>query len=196
MVLEGVPWVVRTGARWKDLPTRLPAYQTCHCRFQAWVRSGMLDRLLQAFYEDLVERGHVNLAEWLIDGSFVPAKGGAIVSMTVPEARAARSWQSRTALVNTNALHLAVAAPHEVTLVHDTLDPAFGLDHPARLIGDTAYDSDVLDEQLAAEGIEMIARNRKNRTKTQDGRPLRRAKRRFLVERLFAPSDSEGKLPS
>ena len=32
----------------------------------------------------------------------------------------------------------------------------------------------------------MIARNRRNRAKTQDGRPLRRAKRRFVVERLFA----------
>ena len=84
------------------------------------------------------------------------------------------------------AVHLAAAAPHEVTLVHSTLDAAFGFDHPARLIGDTAYDSDLLDEQLASEGIEMIARNRKNRAKTQDGRPLRRAKRRFVVERLFA----------
>lgn len=84
------------------------------------------------------------------------------------------------------ALSLAAAAPHEVTLVHDALDASFGFDHPQRLIGDTAYDSDQLDIDLAAQGIEMIARNRKNRIKSQDGRPLRRAKRRFLIERLFA----------
>ncbi|WP_084473885.1 IS5 family transposase [Deinococcus pimensis] len=186
LVLEGVLWVLRTGAPWKDLPRRFPPYQTCHRRFQQWVRSGLLDRILQALYEDLVERGQVKFDEWFIDGSFVPAKGGALLSLTVPEVRGARSWQSRTAMVNTNAVHLAPAAPHEVTLVHRTLDATFGLDHPARLIGDTAYDSDLLDEQLAAEGIEMIARNRKNRTKTQDGRPLRRARRRFVVERLFA----------
>ncbi len=99
LVLEGVLWVLRTGARWKDLPGRFPPYQTCHRRFQQWVRSGLLDRVLQALYEDLVERGQVKLDEWFIDGSFVLAKGGALLSITVPEARGARSWQSRTAMV-------------------------------------------------------------------------------------------------
>jgi hypothetical protein len=48
------------------------------------------------------------------------------------------------------------------------------------LIGDKAYDSDALDEQLAEKyGIEMISPNRSNRKqKTQDGRPLRRYCRR------------------
>lgn len=58
---------------------------------------------------------------------------------------------------------------------------------PERLIGDKAYDSDKLDEKLAEDyGIEMIAPNRRNRGKTQDGRKLRRYKRRWRVERLFA----------
>jgi len=59
---------------------------------------------------------------------------------------------------------------------------------PERLIGDKAYDSDALDEQLAEEyGIEMISPNRSNRKlKTQDGRPLRRYRRRWKVERIFA----------
>ena len=58
---------------------------------------------------------------------------------------------------------------------------------PARLVGDKAYDSDALDTQLATEyGIELIAPNRRRRGKTQDGRPLRRYRRRWKVERLFA----------
>nr|RIX96730.1 hypothetical protein D3W47_19695 [Deinococcus sp. RM] len=61
------------------------------------------------------------------------------------------------------AVHVASASPHEVTLVHDTLDATFGFDHPKRLIGDRAYDSDALDAELAREGIEMIAPNRRNR---------------------------------
>ena len=57
----------------------------------------------------------------------------------------------------------------------------------SRLIGDKAYDSDGLDNKLAAEyGIELIAPNRRNRTKTHDARPLRRYKRHWNVERLFA----------
>ena len=55
-------------------------------------------------------------------------------------------------------------------------------------MGDRAYDSDLLDEALKEQGIEMIAPHRKNRTKrrTQDGRKLRRYKSRWKVERLFA----------
>ena len=69
-----------------------------------------------------------------------------------------------------------------------TLDERFVDEQPQRLIGDKAYDSDVLDQRLLAErGIEMIAPHRKNRRQTtQDGRPLRRYKRRWKVERLFA----------
>jgi len=59
---------------------------------------------------------------------------------------------------------------------------------PERLIGDKAYDSDPLDESLLERGIEMIAPHRKNRKnkKTQDGRKLRRYRRRWKIERLFA----------
>jgi transposase len=59
---------------------------------------------------------------------------------------------------------------------------------PERLIGDKAYDSDPLDETCEALGVKMIAPHKSNRTKqnTQDGRELRRYKRRWKVERLFA----------
>jgi len=59
---------------------------------------------------------------------------------------------------------------------------------PERLIGDKAYDSDALDQTLAEQyGIAMISPNRRNRKqKTQDGRQLRRYRRRWKVERLFA----------
>lgn len=75
-----------------------------------------------------------------------------------------------------------------MTLVEATLEGRFVDEVPRRLIGDRAYDSDPLDERLAAQGIEMIAPHRKNRTRprTQDGRPLRRYRRRWKVERLFA----------
>jgi transposase len=86
------------------------------------------------------------------------------------------------------ALHAQSASPHEVTLVEPTLESAFVKEKPERLIGDKAYDSDPLDESLLEKGIEMIAPHRKNRKKkkSQDGRKLRRYKRRWKVERLFA----------
>ena len=76
----------------------------------------------------------------------------------------------------------------QVTLVAPTLDSRFVADLPERLIGDRAYDADPLDEALVELGIEMIAPHRRGRTrpKTQDGRPLRRFRRRWKIERLFA----------
>ncbi len=85
------------------------------------------------------------------------------------------------------AIHTDSASPHEVTLVEKTLNNLFLDEVPEKIIGDKAYDSDKLDTKLALEwGIEMIAPNRKNTCKTQDGRPLRRYAKRWKVERLFA----------
>jgi len=86
------------------------------------------------------------------------------------------------------ATYTTSASPHEVTLVEATLDARTVEELPERLIGDRAYDSDKLDVALGEQGIEMIAPHRRNRKrpKTQDGRPLRRYKRRWKVERLFA----------
>jgi transposase len=86
------------------------------------------------------------------------------------------------------AIHVASATPHEVTLVEATLERRFTRARPHRLIGDRAYDSDPLDTRLRAQGVELIAPHRRNRKKppTQDGRPLRRYRRRWKVERLNA----------
>jgi len=81
------------------------------------------------------------------------------------------------------------ARPHEVTLVDDTLDACFLENVPEKITGDLAYDSDPLDRRLAEErGVEMIAPHKCNRRQpsTQDGRILRRYKKRWKVERFFA----------
>ena len=98
-VLNGILWVLRTGAQWSEMPDRYPSYQTCHRRFQQWSRAGVMDRLLRALAEDLERRGKINLDECFIDGSFSAAKKGAVGSAKPSGARAARSWQLQTALV-------------------------------------------------------------------------------------------------
>jgi len=86
------------------------------------------------------------------------------------------------------AVHTTSASPHEVRLVERTICERFTDERPKKLIGDKAYDSDPLDEQLKKLGIELIAPHKANRKKvqTQDGRKLRRYKRRWKIERLFA----------
>jgi transposase len=86
------------------------------------------------------------------------------------------------------AIHVASASPHEVTLVDATLAARFLKELPTRRIGDKAYDSHRLDQHLATNyDIELIAPHSPHRrSKTQDGRPLRRKRRRWEIERLFA----------
>ena len=85
------------------------------------------------------------------------------------------------------ALCTACASPHEVTLVKATLAESLTSAWPERLIGDAAYESDTLDHELAPLGVALIAPHRRNRKHpTQDGRVLRRYRRRWKIERLFA----------
>jgi transposase len=85
------------------------------------------------------------------------------------------------------AVDVASASPAEVRLVISTLEARFIPELPERLIGDKAYDSDPLAAQLADGDVELIAPHRSNRkVNTQDGRSLRRYRRRWKVERLFA----------
>jgi transposase len=79
------------------------------------------------------------------------------------------------------------ATPHEVKLATQTLVQIVVPDAPQNLIGDNAYDSDKLDRELRQYGIELIAPHRTNRKNTtQDLRRLRRYRRRWKIERLFA----------
>ena len=98
-VLNGILWILRSGARWKDLPERFPPYQTCHRRFQAWVRSGVLRLVLEVLAEDLRERGQIDLSECFIDGTFIVAKRGGERWVPPSGARARSSWQWQTLLV-------------------------------------------------------------------------------------------------
>ena len=76
-VLAGILWRLRTGARWQNLPSRFPPHQTCHRRFQMWVKDGTLKSVLESIAEDLRNRGELDLSECFIDGTFVSAKKGA-----------------------------------------------------------------------------------------------------------------------
>jgi transposase len=85
------------------------------------------------------------------------------------------------------AIGIASGERHETKLVVETLRQRFLRKLPRRLIGDRAYDSDGLDAELKTMGIELIApHNPTRKNLTQDGRPLRRYRRRWHVERLFA----------
>src|SRR5579863_2742482 len=73
-VLNGILWVMRTGAPWHDLPNRYPPYQTCHRRFQLWARSGTMYRVLAHLARELAAAGGYDFSEAFIDATFAGAK--------------------------------------------------------------------------------------------------------------------------
>ncbi len=86
-------------------------------------------------------------------------------------------------------ISLHSASPAEVTLVEETLDTVqVNEAQLMRLIADKAYDSAPLRKRLAEQNIEQITPHKRNRVKKklQDGRPLRRYKRRWIIERTIA----------
>ena len=95
-------------------------------------------------------------------------------------------------LVDGHGLPLAIdvdsASPAEVTLIEPLLEQAVTPYVPTRLIYDRAADSDALRERLAERGIELICPHRKGRARpaTQDGRPFRRYRKRWIVERTIS----------
>jgi transposase len=97
-VLNGILWVLRTGAPWADLPRRYPPPQTCHDRFQKWEREGVLDRVLTTLAEDLRRRGKIDLSEAFIDGTHAGAKRGVLRLESLAAAKRPRSWQWQTAM--------------------------------------------------------------------------------------------------
>jgi transposase len=98
-VLNGVMWVLRTGAPWADLPERYPSFHTCHRRFQQWVRSGVMKGVLEALALHLKVRGALDVKEAFIDGSFAPAKKGGPRSGKQNAAKARKSWPCQIATV-------------------------------------------------------------------------------------------------
>jgi transposase len=84
---------------------------------------------------------------------------------------------------------VASASPHETKLVAPTIEQRFLAETPKCLIGDRAYDRDPLDVQIRERfGVQLVAPHKWTRSQapTQDRRVLRRYRRRWKIERLFA----------
>ena len=98
-VLNGVLWVLGTGAQWRELPEKYPPFQTCHRRFQQWIRTGKLEEALRLLARLLYEQGKLNLEEAFVDATFASAKKGASRSALPAGARVRRSSLSPLATV-------------------------------------------------------------------------------------------------
>jgi transposase len=92
--LEGILWVLKTGARWQDLPRDRgwPSYSTCRRRLLDWDEQGLWVAIWRAFLAELDAQGQLDWSESFADGSFAPAKKGAMPSEKPRKAREQSGW--------------------------------------------------------------------------------------------------------
>jgi transposase len=95
--LEGILWVLRSGARWKDLPRSFPSYVTCWRRFVEWSGDGVWDKAWSRLVGQLDRQGQVDWEEGFADGTFASAKKGAISSGRPSGAKGPSLWSWSTA---------------------------------------------------------------------------------------------------
>jgi transposase len=98
-VVEGILWVLKTGARWRDLPTEYPSASTCWRRLRQWEQQGVWLKVWRQFLSELDQRGKLDWSESFLDGSFAPAKKGARASAKPSGAKARSGWWWSTAKV-------------------------------------------------------------------------------------------------
>lgn len=91
-VLEGILWILRTGARWQDLPEQYPSPSTCWRRLQRWEEQGVWLEIWRTFLATLDQRGQLDWSEAFADGSFAPAKKGGLVLAKPSGGKAQSGW--------------------------------------------------------------------------------------------------------
>jgi transposase len=187
--LRGIFWILDNGAKWKSRPREFGSKSAVHRWFQVWVEAGVFEAIMRDAGELVEERDGYKLYECYIDGTFCKAKGG---GDGIGPTKAGKGVKIMV-LVDAMGLPVAVttgsASPHESKLVQGLFEFMLSHEWPERIVGDKAYDSDALDDELDEVGVELIAPHRANRKPenvTQDGRPRRRYVRRWTVERTIA----------
>jgi transposase len=112
-IVNGILWILHTGAPWRDLPERYGPWQTVFTRFNGWRRDGTWVRIVTSLLDELDDKGQLDHDLWCIDGSVIRAsraaagggKKGAVrggwedVSRRKPRSRLTMRWGVREAVL-------------------------------------------------------------------------------------------------
>lgn len=111
-VFLGILWVLKTGARWRDVPEPYPSGVTCWRRLKMWEEEEVWLDMWRAFLGQLDRRGRLDWSESFADASFAPAKKGALMSERPSGARVQSGWWWSTARVFLSEVSLP--RPHQL----------------------------------------------------------------------------------
>jgi len=183
-ILGGILWILVSGAQWCLLPREIfPPKSTCYY----WFNKFRKDRVLDMIMNKLNISDLKIVDEAYIDATFTEAKQG---GLKVGGTKAGKGSKIFAVISKEKkVLHLSIenASPHEALFVPSIITDINKKTKVLNLIGDKAYDSFPLKETAMKMGVQMISPDRINRIHNkQDGRRLRRYKRRHRVENFFA----------
>src|SRR5579863_6180344 len=105
-MLDGILWVLVTGAAWRDLPEPFGPWETVYYYFARWQQTGVFEKIIQALQIKLDEAGQLDWSAWCVDGTSIRASraaGGAAQKVSIRT-----SWNLRITPWDTAA---AASAP-------------------------------------------------------------------------------------
>src|SRR5512147_776505 len=76
-LINGILWILHTGAPWRDLPERYGPWQTVFTRFNGWRRDGTWARIATSLLDELDDKGQIDHDLWCMDGPVTGASGAA-----------------------------------------------------------------------------------------------------------------------
>jgi transposase len=117
-MLDGIFWILATGAPWRDLPERFGPCKTVHRYFSEWRKAGVFDRVIDALQVKLDDKGLIDWELWCVDGASVRATRAAAgadkkVSTATPTSPGTTHWAAAGAgLDRSSMLSLTVRGLH------------------------------------------------------------------------------------
>ena len=115
-MLNGILWVLHTGAPWRDLPERFGPWQTVYDHFSRWRKAGVFARVVEALQLKLDREGRIDWDLWCVDGAHVRASRAAAgadkkASSATPTSRRTTRWAAAAAGLAPSSTWLAALTP-------------------------------------------------------------------------------------
>lgn len=108
LMLNGILWILHTGAPWRDLPERFGSCKSVHRYFTDWRKAGVFNKIIESLQIKLDEKGLVDWDLWCVDGASVRASRAAAgadkkVSSDIPTNRRTTHWAAAAAGLDPNS---------------------------------------------------------------------------------------------
>lgn len=189
LFIEGVVWILRTGAPWRDVPAVFGRWNTLYRRFRRWAEADRWERLRRAL---LRRASDTHDALMLIDSTIVKAhahaagarrKGGSAPAQALGRSRGGLTTKLHAVVSEAGQLHEYVLTGGQVNDVTEAPALVSGLRARA-VVGDRAYDSDAFIALLEQRGTQAVvpSRARRRQPRLLDAEAYRA---RNVIERWF-----------